>query len=228
MKDKIQKTVYLTNILLFLCSMGCLICYDVFGDLWLKGATSVWFVLMGLLNLLYAKYRAPKNFRFLLWIEAGLVLGMCADVLLECWMILGILSFALGHICYLIGFYTLEKPKWKDLIILLPATLISVYVAAGMPYVQIDDPVIQKFAIVYAIIIGCMLGKSIVNIRIRKSTFLWLLLLGSVMFWFSDVMLAINMFGPGGRVTWVLCSYVYWPAQNLLAHSMFHYANERG
>lgn len=207
--------------------MGCLICYDVLGYLWLKGATSVWFVVMGLINLLYAKSTGLKEFRFLLWIEAGLIFGMCADVLLEIWMIAGMLIFALGHVCYLIGFCVLEKPKWQDLMALIPASLCSIYVVVGLPCVHIDDPVIVKFGIVYALIIGCMVGKAIANIRVRRSRFLWLLVLGSVMFWFSDVMLTMNLFGPGGRLTWVLCSYVYWPAQNLLAHSLLHFADER-
>jgi hypothetical protein len=27
-------------------------------------------------------------------------------------------------------------------------------------------------------------------------------------------------------LTWILCSYVYWPAQNIMAHSMF-YINDK-
>ena len=36
------------------------------------------------------------------------------------------------------------------------------------------------------------------------------------------MMLAIDMFGHPSRLTWILCSYSYWPAQNILAHSLLH------
>ena len=54
-----------------------------------------------------------------------------------------------------------------------------------------------------------------------------LVLIGSAMFWFSDLMLAFDMFGTPSRLTWILCSYVYWPAQNLLAYSLFHHIREQ-
>lgn len=47
------------------------------------------------------------------------------------------------------------------------------------------------------------------------------------MFWFSDLMLAIDMFGKSSRLVWILCSYSYWPAQNLLAHALYHFVNEQ-
>jgi len=39
--------------------------------------------------------------------------------------------------------------------------------------------------------------------------------------------IAIDMFGNGSRLTWILCSYNYWPAQNILAYAMFHYISEK-
>ncbi|MBR4411226.1 MAG: hypothetical protein IKT31_07890 [Firmicutes bacterium] len=50
--------------------------------------------------------------------------------------------------------------------------------------------------------------------------------MAGVLFLFSDLMLAVDMFGVASRLTWILCSYTYWPAQNLLAHSMYHLINE--
>lgn len=137
--------------------------------------------------------------RFLILIELGLFFGMCADVLLGVQFILGILFFALGHVFYLIAFYTLEKFHWKDICII--------------------------FSI--AVIIACMLGKASSNLSLNKNISRKLIFLGSAMFWFSDVMLAIDIFGEGGRITWILCSYTYWPAQNILAFSLFHLINEQ-
>lgn len=227
MTDKMKNLFHIGNILLLICAMNALVCYDHFGGLGMKGVTSSCFVLLGLTNLFYARKAGMKKSSILLWIFLGLFLGMCADVLLGIQFILGILAFALGHICYLIAFCMLEKPCRRDLGFILPIAAVSLFAVAGTPFIQIEDPFLKKLLLVYAIIIACMLGKAISNLRLRRSTFRWLICLGSAMFWFSDLMLAIDLFGNGSRITWILCSYTYWPAQNILAYSMFHFINER-
>ena len=226
MTDKIKKSFYYGNIFLFICAIICLVCYDIHGGLWLKGMTSFWFVILGLFNLIYAQKMKIKLSRFLILIELGLFFGMCADVLLGVAFIFGILFFTMGHVFYLIAFYALEKFTKKDFYIIFPITLISLFVVTGTPYIQIKDSFIKKLLLGYAVIIACMLGKAISNFTKSKSTSRILLLLGSAMFWFSDVMLAIDMFGQSSRLTWILCSYNYWPAQCLLACSLFCYVNE--
>ena len=112
--------------------------------------------------------------------------------------------------------------------IILPIAAASVYIVTGTPYIQIRDPLLKKLLLAYAVIIACMLGKAVSNLTLRRSVSRWLVMLGSIMFWFSDLMLAIDMFGEGNRLTWILCSYMYWPAQNILAFSLFHFVNETG
>lgn len=226
MKEKNKKYFFITNIILFVCAIICLIFYDIFGSLWLKGFTSSWFVILGLVNLIYAKKMKTEHFRFLLLIETGLIFGMCADILLGVWFIGGILSFALGHIMYVIAFYTLEKFSKKDVLFILPIAVISMYIVAGTPYIQIDDPLLKKLLLGYAVIIACMLGKAISNVFENKSLSRKLMLIGCTMFWFSDIVLAFDMFGESSRLTWILCSYVYWPAQCILAFSLFHFVND--
>ena len=226
MIEKDKKLFYVGNIVLLICAISCLVCYDIFGGLWLKGLTSSWFVILGFVNLIYARKMQVQKYRFLLLIEAGLIFGMCADVLLGVWFMFGILSFALGHVMYLIAFYLLEKFCKRDLLIIAPIAAVSLYVVAGTPYIQIDDPFLKKLLLGYAVIIACMLGKAISNLFAKKSISRKLILLGCVMFWFSDIMLAIDMFGEPSRLTWILCSYNYWPAQSILAFSLFHFVNE--
>ena len=226
MTNKLQKKFYIWNILLLICAIICLVCYDFHGGLWLKGLTSTWFVILGFSNLIYARKMNLKMSRFLVLIELGLCFGMCADVLLGVQFIFGILFFALGHVFYLIAFYSLDKFHKKDVYIILPIAVVSLFVVTGSPYIQIEDPFIKKLLLGYAVIIACMLGKAISNLSLDKSISRKLILLGSAMFWFSDLMLAIDMFGKASRLTWVLCSYTYWPAQNILAFSLFHYVNE--
>ena len=221
-----KKNVLALNILLMVCAMGCLVIYDFWGGLWLKGVTSAWFVILGLVNLLYGWKRNPGSRRFLVLTTLGLFFGMCADVLLAVHFILGILSFATGHVLYLAAFYTLEPPRRKDLYLILPICLVSIFLVTGTPYIQIQDPLLQKLSLGYAVIISCMLGKALSNRCAGKSLCRTLLMLGSALFWFSDVMLAVDMFGTPSRLTWILCSYAYWPAQTILAHAMFHFITE--
>lgn len=221
MKKKFQ----IINIILLICAISCLVFYDIHGGLWLKGVTSSWFVLLGFINLLYAKKNKVKNFHFVVTVFIGLFLGMCADVLLGINFIVGVLSFALGHVAYLIAYYGLEKFDKKELFVIIPISLFSLYIVACSPFITIEDPLLEKALLGYAIIISCMLSKAITNYIKEKTTFRFLILIGSILFYFSDIMLAFDMFGESTRLLWILCSYTYWPAQNILAHSLFHYTN---
>lgn len=217
-----KKRLLRANLILLACAMACLVCYDIFGGLWLKGVTSSWFVLLGGVNLWAARKLEWKKLRFFVLLEAGLLCGMCADVLLGVVFFAGIGVFALGHVLYLVAFYTLERFSRRDLWIIAPLAAVSMFVVVGTPWITVTDPILQKLLLGYAVIISAMLGKAISNLISKPSPTRWLLAVGSVLFWFSDLMLAIDMFGQASRLTWILCSYTYWPAQNLLAHALYH------
>ena len=210
------------NIILLLCAMGCLVYYDMTGGLWLKGVTSAWFVLLGGINLWAARMLKWKQLRFFVLMEAGLICGMCADVLLGMVFFVGIGVFALGHILYLAAFYSLEKFRSMDLCLILPLAAVSIFMVVGTPWITVTDPLLKKLLLGYAVIIASMLGKAWSNLLCKPSPYRWLLAIGSMLFWFSDLVLAIDMFGQSSRLTWILCSYSYWPAQNILAHALYH------
>jgi len=217
-----QKHLKQINYVLLVCAAACLVCYDIFGGLWLKGVTSSWFVLLGGVNLWAGRRQNRKTLRFLILMELGLFCGMCADVLLGIVFLTGVGVFALGHILYLAAFCSLEGFRLRDLGIIVPMALVSMFLVAGTPWITVEDPILQKLLLSYALIIAAMLGKAVSNLICRPSLFRWLLAIGSAMFWFSDLILAVDMFGQSSRLTWILCSYCYWPAQNLLAHTLFY------
>lgn len=223
MKAKKEAAFHIANLILLACAMTCLVLYDIHGGRWLKGVTSSWFVLIGLVNLVCSRiYRTA--FAVPRLILSGLFLGMCADILLGIHFMSGILAFALGHVLYLAAFCFVKRPCRADLLFILPAAAISLLIVTCTPWIRITDPMIRNMLIGYALIIGCMLGKACGNYLSGKTPFALLILTGSALFWFSDVMLAINMFGNGGRLAGQLCCYTYWPAQNILAYSLFHWA----
>ncbi len=219
-----KKKVHLINILIFICAMTCLIYYDSHRMIWLKGVTSAWFVLLGFVNILYAKNLKDKSYLFL--IEIGLFLGMCADVFLWISLILGILFFASGHIFYIIAFFKLEKFKIKDLYAIVPIALVSLFIVFMSGFIIISDPIIYVLLICYTFIISFMSGKSIIIYLNRKTTSSLIACIGCLLFLFSDLMLAFDMFGNVNEIVGQLCVYSYWPAQNILAYSLYHYVNE--
>lgn len=214
------------NLLIFAGAMACLVFYDYHGGLWLKGVTSLWFCALGTLNLIYAHKCGMKNRRSLYIMEAALIMGACADVLLGIEFLVGVALFALGHVIYMAVFFAMEKPRKKDLLFILPLAAFALFCVTGTPYIHVDDPFMEKMLLAYAVIISCMTGKALSNLQLSKKTSRKIIAIAGVLFLFSDLMLAVDMFGEASRLTWVLCSYTYWPAQNLLAHSMYHITNE--
>ena len=210
------------NILLLACAAICLVCYDILGGLWLKGVTSGWFVLLGSVNLWAMRNLDRKLRHFGILMVAGLFCGMCADVLLGIAFYAGVGVFALGHILYFLAFCVLEKFRVRDLAITIPLALFSIFLVTGTPWIHVTDPLLQKLVPIYALIIAVMLGKAIGNLIRCPSLFRWILAIGCLMFWVSDLALAVGMFGQSSRLTWVLCSYNYWPGQNILAHALYH------
>lgn len=217
-----QRALKCSNLILLIGAALCLVIYDIFGGLWLKGVTSSWFVILGAVNCYAARHLDGKHLRFFVLMEAGLICGMLADVLLGIVFLAGVGIFALGHILYLVAFCTLEKTGMRDLWFSVPPLVISVFMIVGTPWVHVDDPVMRTMLLGYAVIISLMLGKAVANLVRCRSIYRWLLAVGSVMFWFSDLMLLIDMFGQSSRIVWILCSYMYWPAQNILAHALYH------
>ena len=51
--------------------------------------------------------------------------------------------------------------------------------------------------------------------------------LGSVLFFFSDVMLVLSWFAGAGRWADVWCLCTYFPGQGLLAHAVYHHVQEK-
>ena len=217
-----NKKFYYANILLAICSITCLIIYDIFGGLWLKGVTSSWFVLLGLTNVIYAYKSKCTNKKFIILMFIGLFFGMLADVLLGISFIFGVLFFALGHALYLTAYYTIQPFSKNEWYFIIPLSCLSTFIVIGTPFIVIEETFLKIALIGYGIIISTMLAKAICNYRTHRSIGFLLIVIGSILFYFSDIMLAIDMFGTPSRLLWILCSYSYWPAQTLLAHSLYH------
>ncbi len=220
-----KKTFYIINAILIALICASAICYDRLGGLWLKGLTSSGFVILGAINLIFI-FKNNSNKKFGILMLVGLCLGMVADVVLNLngLFIAGAAIFAIGHVFYVIAYCMLAKFRWTDLIasaaIFIPAALFIILA----PIFNFGGILMEIVCVVYALIISMMAGKAISNLIRERTISNLLILIGSVLFVFSDMMLLLGVFGANMPFATLdsLCILTYYPAQCLLAHSLMH------
>ncbi len=221
-----MKKINIFNLIMAILLICADIAYILVGTLLIKSIASLIFVAIGFVNLIYLlKVKKQKSLSaYLLFI--GLCFACLGDVFLEIEFIVGAILFAVGHVFYFISYCKLQKFKWKDLIysaaIFIPSLIIILFV----PLFDFGGAVMQVLCCVYAFVISIMVGKSISNYVRVKTKLNLIILIGSVLFFFSDFMLLFNVFSDLSRVFGVLCLATYYPAENLLAYSILRHKNK--
>ena len=159
-----------------------------------------WFtkpLLMPLLMLGFYIASFKRSGIFFYLILAALFLSWCGDVLLqmEGMFILGLVSFLLAHICYIIYFIKTGKGKQgvaqlKPLIALPVVLYIILFLWLLFPYLEaLKIPVT-----VYGITIGTMLLLALNTKQKLQDKTSSLFITGALLFVISDSVLAINLF----------------------------------
>lgn len=221
-----KKKFYIINFLLTLAVFVGNYFYLTEGGLMLKALCSSGFASLGLLNLLYALLNKKKNLMFANMMSIGLILAMIGDIVLWFNFIIGAAFFAAGHICYLIAQCFLVKIKWQDY-------LVSGIIFAGAgtfilvcPLLIFWQPIIKWVCFIYALIISIMMGKAICNFIRKPNALTAILAFGSMLFFLSDLMLVFDLFIGIWDWTGNLCMATYYPAQCLLAYTIFQNAKK--
>lgn len=191
--------------------------YHTIGGLAIKAACSSGFVLIGVVNLIDAALHCRKNLPFALSMTAGLTFAMLGDIFLGKDFILGAALFAVGHVLYFIAQCFLVRLKWRDLLIGLLIFAAAAVFLLLHPGVFFRRDVIRNVSIAYALIISMMTGKSLSNLIRAKNIVVAVTCLGCVLFFFSDLMLALGRLMHAGPLAGILCMATYYPAQCLLA-----------
>ena len=216
-----KKWFVMINFILAAIVVALDFCYALVRDLWLKGVTSAGFVVIGIVNLIYFLLATKEDKKFPVIMLVALVLCLVADVILEIEFITGALLFAMGHVAYFLAYSSLIKFKWTDLIssvvIFVPVTLFMTLA----PIFNYGSVAMELVCIFYALIISCMVGKAISNTIRDLSIVNLIILVGSILFMFSDIMLLFGVFGDAPRVCNALCIGTYYPAQIFLGVSLF-------
>ncbi|MDE6241565.1 MAG: lysoplasmalogenase [Anaeroplasmataceae bacterium] len=204
------------------------ILYILYGGLWRKGITSALFLLLGI-TFFILTFLKKKKLRFPIFMLTGLAFTMVADIVLNIQFISGAILFAIGHIFYAISYYQLRQFSWMDLICSCVLAIPAVLWIALSPMFDFGGALMKVVVIFYAIIISFMVGKAIANfitslLKHQDYRVELIILIGSILFFFSDCMLLLNKFGSFSKdakeVLTILCLGSYYPAQIFLATSI--------
>ncbi|MHA6250539.1 lysoplasmalogenase [Oceanobacillus sp. CAU 1775] len=175
---------------------------------------------MGII-IYYAYTLLPKEKNKTHWlILAGLIFSTVGDGTLH-WFLIGLSAFFIGHVFYVIGFFTRAKfTKWR-----IAATLpIGIYgIVYGMQLIPaLSENGNEAFTIpvtAYIIIISLMLWSAVLTGNLYAG-------LGSLLFVISDSILAWNMFVASVGTLQPLIMICYYGGQFLIATSLYSIADK--
>ena len=217
-----MKKMRLFNLISSILIMAGCFAFMFTGSIYAKSVTSALFVVMGVVNLIYVLKRGTKNKKFCIFMFIGLFFAFLGDVLLEIIFIVGAGFFALGHIFFLIAYCFISKFNWKDIlysaIIFVPSLAIILFV----PIFNFESILMQVVCVIYALVISLMVGKALGNYIKTRSKFCLVILIGSVLFFFSDFMLLFNYFAFHHVAFGALCLTSYYSAEVFLAYSILN------
>ncbi len=189
----------------------------------LKGAASLFFVIIGLLA--YKANPTPFSRKILI----GLILGMVGDILLNLrfvfekngqkFFLAGILAFLIGHIMYLLAIIPNAVRLWVCIAI---GTLLAACLLAYIFKTMEVKTAFKIFGVFYlgAIIIMTTIALVIAIFRPQTSSIIFAL--GAVLFTASDIVLIFNTFSGTSRFSLRVTNLtLYYIGQILIACSLF-------
>ena len=217
-----KKLFMIANVMMLILILILDACYMANGGLLLKAMTSLMFVVTGCINLIYC-IKKKVNLKFHLWMMLGLIGAMGGDILLGINFYIGAVAFAVENILYIISYCMLEKINIRELLYGMGISVIILAIILWIPFLDFRNAVTQDIGCVYAVIISFMVGKAISNLVNENNFVNRIIGIGSVLFLISDFMLMLHLFGNISVANY-LCLGTYYPAQFLLAFSLFGYA----
>lgn len=189
----------------------------------LKILTSILFVILGVIS--YKKGKSNK--KYALFIILGLVFSMFGDTFLVLdrnqglYFYIGVVSFAIGHIIYIIGFSSCIRITLRDFIIFSVILIPTIFIIV---IGEFDFEGMLPVIIVYAMIICFMVCRALSLTRYYSDNKkgIGMAIAGAVMFLVSDLILLFIFFYTkkcallGEEVNWI----IYYPGQAILAMSL--------
>ena len=208
-------------------------------NLYLKSASSVLFTVLGVFCLYYLVSRKSGEIAdngliggFLLLL--GLVFSLIGDVILGLprltelrrdslpVLIGGASYFGLAHVIYCIALIFLFGINLWVIPIIIPLSVF--YVFGNKLFGKLDYKNLTIGLIAYSLIGALSFALCFTSLLQEYSAQKLLLTVGFTLFYFSDMVLMHNYFGERKRVISILCHSTYYPAQILIALSIYFIA----
>ena len=197
--------------------------FIILGGLTTKTIASLLFVVLGFVNLIYLLRVKQKKSTSAYLMFIGLCFACLGDIFLEIQFIVGAILFAIGHVFYFVSYCKIIKFKRKDLLFSALIFVPSLCVILFVPIFDFGGVTLQILCCVYALVVSIMLGKATANFVKDKTGLNIIILIGSMLFFFSDLMLLFSVFASVSNAFLVLCLSTYYPAEILLAHSILRH-----
>ena len=198
----------------------------------IKTIASSLFVALAIYLYIYKEY-PPIGIFFIV----ALFFGLSGDVVLglkrvfpkkdKLFTLLGFVAFAIGHIIFVTGLYTVYYVPGHVFVIIIPL-LVSLLFGSGIllleKLLQVNFGKLKIIAIFYITVLVSLAATSLslATLYSFKSVFLILMSIGGLLFFTSDAILAKTYFGTRvKRRDLISCSITYYLAQFLIAFSLF-------
>jgi uncharacterized membrane protein YhhN len=181
-----------------------------------KGSLSLLFILAALVQ------KDPLS-PYVAFVVTGLVFCLGGDVFLALpqkkAFMLGLISFLVGHVFYVIGFFSVARPNGWTWVSLLAAALISglVYRWLRSHLGKMKGPVVGYMVVITVMVCAAssVLGVPDYNLSGRVMAFT-----GAVAFYFSDVFVARDRFMKKEFLNRLVGLPMYYAGQFLIAFSL--------
>lgn len=179
-----------------------------------------------LLLSFYASVKQKGNYKII----GALVFSTMGDILLifegRPFFILGLLSFLLAHVLYVLIFRSRLGAIKLDFYTALCSLVIIAYYFFFMKFLWAHLGAMRIPVLAYALVISGMLWMALQLLR-STSSFRWHIVLGALFFVVSDSLLSIQLFYSSFEFAhfYVMISYLL--AQLLLVYGILNYKHER-
>lgn len=186
------------------------------GKLLLKTPLSLLFILAALIQ----EHPHTEYYHIML---AGLLLCLGGDVLLifppKKAFLAGLVSFLLGHVFYVAAFLSVSQPSYT---LLLPAAAVCAFSIGIFMWLKPHLGSMTLPVILYVVVITGMVvaAGSVLLDGSLPAAARWLIAIGALLFYFSDLFVARNRFVVKAHLNRMVGLPLYYTGQFLLAFSV--------
>lgn len=183
--------------------------------------------LCSLLFLALVLVRAKPDKGYFAFIFGGLLLGLVGDVALEfegaTAFLIGLSSFLAGHLAYVLAFARIRSARYWFSLKIIPLWLVAglafvwLFPHAAKPEGSMVGPVAFYIVVISLMVSGAAALSASPNL---SRAFKTLVLAGAILFFLSDLLVAVNAFISNKFLHSLILLPLYYTAQLMLAASV--------